>query len=358
MNLRVPAAPSASDAAIREAAVRWVVGRDRGFAPAEAAEFGRWLAADPRHAAALNRSSAAWTLLDRVPAPVAAALAAPRPRPAAVRRAAWGGLAAAAAVTLLFFVTHPGPAEPGALAGAGATPAAARGQAGTVITPDTQLLPDGTVVRVAAGAELAERFSATERRVLLVRGEAYFTVTKDPLRPFVVQAGGATVRAIGTAFNVHLQAGQVDVLVAEGSVRVAPPPAEAGRETAAPAALDPATDSPVVVAGQRAVVALVPAAATPDVVISMVDPAEMAQALARREMLLRLAGATLAELAAVFEHRSGTRLILADPALGVLRIGGRFRGDDVEGFVRVLENTYGIRSERATDGSLVLTKPK
>ena len=51
-------------------------------------------------------------------------------------------------------------------------------------------------------------------------GEAYFTVAKNPGRPFVVAAGGVGVRAVGTAFNVRLDSDAVEVLVTEGRVQV------------------------------------------------------------------------------------------------------------------------------------------
>jgi transmembrane sensor len=78
--------------------------------------------------------------------------------------------------------------------------------------------------------------------------------------------------------------------------------------------------------------------------------------LAWQEPLLRLGGATLAEVAASFEHRTGRRVILADPALGQLRLGGRFRADDIEGFASVVATTLDVDVEHLADGALVLRK--
>jgi len=71
---------------------------------------------------------------------------------------------------------------------------------------------------------------------------------------------------------------------------------------------------------------------------------------------LRLSGATLAEVAANFERRTGRRVLLTDPALAGLRLGGRFRADDVEGFASVVAATLDIEVEHAVDGALVLRK--
>ena len=64
-------AVAASRTVEREAAA-WVVREERGLTPAEQDALSHWLAADPRHAAAMNRSAAAWSLLDRLPESAAA----------------------------------------------------------------------------------------------------------------------------------------------------------------------------------------------------------------------------------------------------------------------------------------------
>jgi len=201
-------------------------------------------------------------------------------------------------------------------------------------------------VRLNVGGEVLEQFTAAERRVLLTRGEAHFTVTKNPARPFIVSAGSMRVHAVGTAFNVNLQALQVEVLVTEGRVQVA-------TDAAAVSA------SSVVEAGERAVLPSGPApegGAPRAIVVSRVDAAEMMRALAWHDSLLRLGGATLAELAIQFERHSGHRVILADPELAQMRIGGRFRADDVDGFANLLSTAFDVEVERASDGSLLLRK--
>lgn len=318
-----------SDTPIRETAARWAVRRDRGLSSAEAIEFELWLAADERHAAAMRQAEGAWSLLDRVPEPVAQhhLSAATRQRAWWRRSVALGSLAAAAAVVLMVGArwSRPTPREP--------IPAALVASGLRSVT-----LADGSVVRLNEGSEIVEEFSATERRVRLTRGEAHFSVTKNPARPFVVSAGALRVQAIGTAFNVSLQPAQVEVLVTEGVVQL---------QGATPAA------APLVAAGQRAVL---PAGTAPEIVVTRVDAATMTQALAWQEPLLRLGGATLAEIAAEFERRTGLRVSIPDAELAHLRLGGRFRADDVDGFAGLLATTYDIEVERAADGTLVLRK--
>ncbi len=238
-------------------------------------------------------------------------------------------------------------------------------------------LADGTEVRLNAGSEIVERFTAVERAVELTRGEAHFTVTKDPARPFVVGAGALRVRAIGTAFNVSRVEDRTEVLVTEGRVALA---TEAGgqrtedggrwsvdgdRSSVVGDLRQGGQDAPVPLAelgaGERAVVTLAapgPEAPAPEIVVARVDATEMARALAWQENLLRLGGATLAEIAAEFERRTGHRVVLADPTLAAVRLGGRFRADDAEGFAKLLAAMLDVEAERAADGAIVLRKKK
>jgi transmembrane sensor len=81
-------------------------------------------------------------------------------------------------------------------------------------------LADGSIVEVDPQTRLRVVFEDHVRRVSLESGRALFRVTKNPARPFLVQADGITVRAVGTAFAVdHRQDGLI-VTVAEGKVGV------------------------------------------------------------------------------------------------------------------------------------------
>jgi len=81
-------------------------------------------------------------------------------------------------------------------------------------------------------------FSKNERRVELLDGQALFQVAKDKNRPFIVASGEATVRAVGTQFDVYRKAGGTTVTVLEGRVAVY---STAHAESSAGSAEDPAT---------------------------------------------------------------------------------------------------------------------
>jgi transmembrane sensor len=322
--------PDSPENTLRATAARWAVRRDRGLSAAESIDYELWLAADPRHAAAMQRTSAAWSLLDRIPESAAAPIlaAATRRRSFWRRTVAFGSLAAAALAVGLFVWSRPLPADPTLSAPA----------LSATTTPRLVTLSDGTVVQLNTGGAVVEKFTAATRHVTLTRGEAHFAVTKNPARPFVVQAGSLQVRAVGTAFNINLQSAAVDVIVTEGRVQLT---------TGTP-------DAPALNAGERAT--LRRAAAGPTLVVARIGAAAITQTLAWREPLMRLGGATLAELAAEFERATGRRLVLADPTLAELRFGGRFRADDIDGFTHLLATTLDLDVERAADGTIVLRK--
>jgi transmembrane sensor len=81
-------------------------------------------------------------------------------------------------------------------------------------------LDDGSRVHLNVNSQVRVRFSAGERRLVLSRGEAFFDVAHDSHRPFVVDANGTRVRALGTKFDVRNLGRLVQVTLVEGRVQV------------------------------------------------------------------------------------------------------------------------------------------
>ena len=81
-------------------------------------------------------------------------------------------------------------------------------------------LADGSTVDLNARSQLRIEFSKGERRVELLDGQALFQVAKDKQRPFIVRSGDATVRAVGTQFDVYRKDSGTTITVLEGRVAV------------------------------------------------------------------------------------------------------------------------------------------
>lgn len=83
------------------------------------------------------------------------------------------------------------------------------------------IFQDGSKIFLNAGTQIfyPSHFGLSERRVEL-DGEAYFEVTPNPRRPFVVQIGDAAIRVLGTSFNAKAYACEkiIDVVLIEGTV--------------------------------------------------------------------------------------------------------------------------------------------
>ncbi len=84
-------------------------------------------------------------------------------------------------------------------------------------------LPDGSLVFLNANTRISysKKFNSGLREVKL-DGEAYFDVTHDPGRPFIVYARKAGIKVLGTSFNVQAirSSGKVEVFVESGKVQL------------------------------------------------------------------------------------------------------------------------------------------
>ncbi len=93
----------------------------------------------------------------------------------------------------------------------------------------TIFLKDGSIVYLNAVSKITfpEKFTDSVRRIALI-GEAYFEVTRDEKKPFIVRAGEIDIEVLGTSFNVNAYPGNqiIKVSLNSGYVRVAPSPGE------------------------------------------------------------------------------------------------------------------------------------
>jgi transmembrane sensor len=83
-------------------------------------------------------------------------------------------------------------------------------------------LSDGSTVHLNGATEIRVRFSDALRRIELGDGEALFEVAHNPARPLEVQVRDRIVRAVGTGFNIDIQASAISVAVTDGTVAVLP----------------------------------------------------------------------------------------------------------------------------------------
>jgi len=195
-------------------------------------------------------------------------------------------------------------------------------------------LADGSHATLSSDSRIDVALSRAQRHIDLQRGEAFFEVSKDPARPFVVASGARRVIAVGTRFAVRRDADALRVVVTEGTVRL---------ESAA----NPQAPPTLLLAGSIAL------AGPHGVLVRRVTLAEAERALDWRNGYLTFDDTPLQAAVAEFNRYNTVKLQVADADAGALRVGGNFRWSNTEAFVRLLEQGFPIRAERRGDRVLL-----
>ncbi|GGJ84579.1 FecR family protein [Pseudomonas matsuisoli] len=173
------------------------------------ASFQAWLSASEENARAWAHLQRVWDGLgDLHDAQLQQAPAIPSSR-ARPRRRRWPKIAAVACVLVLVAALIP--------------QAQLRWQADYLTSTGETLevtLADGSQVTLAPHSAIASDFSPDKRSLRLLRGEAFFQVKHDTMRPFIVDTEQASVRVLGTTFDVNTMDSLLEVRVQRGQVRV------------------------------------------------------------------------------------------------------------------------------------------
>lgn len=307
---------------IDQAASDWTARLDRGpLTPEEDDAFQAWLRGDPRRKGALLRARAVSLMSESAQAlgpgfdPVAFEAPGSSRSAGPSRRQAltWTGGVAGAAVVAALGV---------GVSAAGAVISTARGE--IRLAP----LKDGSTVLLNTETRIRVRYSRGERRVTLLRGEAYFAVARDETRPFVVEVDGRRLSTAQAGFRVRkLDRNPIDILVNQGQVDVAIPFA-----------------SSVALKSNTRLVLSGPAERP-----QPVGPEAVTRDLAWRDGKLAFEGETLGQAAAAFARYSDTRIQIRDPALAREPVTGLFAANDPAGFSRAIARVFEARVEQDGD---------
>lgn len=300
----------AAEALAREAAHRFA--RTRGpDAEVHRAELEAWLAEAPEHRAAYNRAAeifAMGKLLSEPDAPPAAVT--PEPKRGRKVLVAMLTTITACAIGVGDWITYQSSAPPSD------PPAAVAGTTdhrtlSTSTAPQTVQLADGSTVTLAANTMVGVEIAAGVRQLRLVRGKARFEVAHER-RPFIVLAGGGSVTARGTVFEVALApAGKVEVRLIRGAVDVALPRG-APKATPAIRRLTPGQEVMYPVEPEHTAARVISAGAAG---LESTTPQSFE-------------AVSVQELVALANRTTSRPIRLAEPSLGARRVSGWFRVDD------------------------------
>lgn len=222
-------------------------------------------------------------------------------------------------------------------------------------------LADKSRIWMNSGTRVRVAFDRRQRQVELIRGEAFFEVTQDASRRFVVVVGGHRVTALGTSFVVRYELDQTAVTLVEGKVAIesASPPSEpvsvpeAGLRAKGVKAAQSAVRTDVVgaspwilSAGQR--LTFVPAGS------ARIDIPSVESVLAWRRGEVVLNDTPLQEAVSEMNRYDKTTLVIEGPAIAELTVSGLYHTGDNEGFARSIAKMYHLDVDER-DGRIYLT---
>jgi transmembrane sensor len=198
-------------------------------------------------------------------------------------------------------------------------------------------LSDGSKITLNTNSQIRVELNASERRIELDQGEAYFEVAKDAARPFIVAIADKRVIAVGTKFSVRRENDDIRVLVTEGRVRI---------ERSGSSSRTPETQ---LTAGSEA------RTAQAAVLVDQPPPMEVEQLLSWRTGYIVFRDTRLADAVADFNRYTNRKIVIEDPAIANIRIGGNFRSDNADAFLSLIQSGFSIHVEQHSD-RIVLTK--
>jgi transmembrane sensor len=309
----------------RAAAADWIARlRDERRDPVLEAELQEWLGESEDHRRAFNRMTRAWaragTIRMRARGDISAA--------GNVRRSRFSPWAATLAATLVVVVIT----------------ALYYWRDNALVTgigqQQVRLLQDGTRVLLNTDTRIEVNYDQQVRRVRLVRGEAWFEVSKRPTWPFLVRVGDHEIRALGTSFIVrHDDVQDLSVTLVDGRISVAPIAQNDAVPSQAPRILAP---------GQRLIFARRQEPA--------VDRPELSRVTAWERGRVEFDETPLKDAAIEMNRYSATLVTVLDPEVAQLHIGGVFRAGDSDEFVKIVTAAFGLQADR-NGGAIVLSRP-
>jgi transmembrane sensor len=303
---------------IRVQAAVWVTdlhGPDRNFELEE--KVRRWIAEDPRHAAAFELATEAWQRSGGLPGSLPAG-----PMDTVITRRrlqSLGPILAGVAVIC-------------GILGAATYYLGARTLATGPGEQRTVELSDGSRLLLNANSRLSVEYDERVRRVTLTGGEVLFDVSKHQPRPFVVVIGERKIVALGTSFMVRREqsaAAGFAVTLVEGRVAVEPISWPDDLPT------DKVAGARILGPGERLRFARDS--------VDAVDSPSLPKVTAWQRGQLIFEDTSIGEAAEEFNRYGVTKLTIADPSVAKLRVGGVFKIGDPSSFAQAMAAAYHLR---------------
>jgi transmembrane sensor len=322
-------------------AMQWHTRDEQGLSAAEQAEFQQWLATSPANKHAFSRLHDSLQAVRNLPAehitqlrrsrvaysPAAPGLGQRLTAMLATRRAVVAFCCVsvlAVGAGLKLWQTLPTFSQ---------TYTAERGQRRDIT------LPEGSVLTLDTDTRVEVSLYRDRREVRLSQGQAMFGVAPDASRPFAVVAGTTRVTVLGTHFSVRCNAcressAEVAVQVEEGHVQV----------SAAPRSVELHTGQAVQAFSNGGLGA-----------VASVNPSGIAP---WRKGLISFTNTPLAEAIQEFERYAKVKLVIRDPSVAAMQIGGSYQARNPAAFAQVLPHILPVQLIPRADGMTEVVQKK
>lgn len=203
------------------------------------------------------------------------------------------------------------------------------------------VLPDGSVVDLNTNTDIEVALGGDTREIALHRGEAYFDVTSDPGRPFIVKTVNSEIRVLGTAFNVRYLEDKTVITVAEGRVQLVPVSKEGTQLYESAVEILPGNQVSVSAAYE----------------MSEIRQVGLGGITSWRNGNLVFKGDHLAVVVQELNRYFKTPLAIEDSITGTIPISGVFKTADLNSVLKLLKQGHGVKAEER-EGQLTLYREK
>jgi ferric-dicitrate binding protein FerR (iron transport regulator) len=196
---------------------------------------------------------------------------------------------------------------------------------------NTFALPDGTVVSLNTNTKISypKKFGRQQREVS-IEGEAFFEVKPNKNKPFIIHAGKAQIKVLGTSFNVsaYPETKQVEVIVETGKVQVSNKTTDSAK-----------TNELILTPGDKGTLVY---SSNSLLKTTNQDP----NFLAWKTRNLIFKATSLDEVIEKLEKIYKVDIRLADPRLNQLLLTAQFNDYSLDFILKVIETTFQIEAQK------------
>jgi len=237
------------------------------------------------------------------------------------------------------------------------------------------VLDDGSLLHLNTNSQVQVDYNSDARNIWLISGEVHFDVQKNKKKPFRVYAAGGLVEAVGTSFNVYLNKSVIDVLVTEGRIALAMTGTSYLKEslgkyldfnnidTQDVSKLNPFMSTVGYFNEGQAISlntinSLEQTKKSLPSLTKILTKAEIDAQQAWQKGYVVFNGQPLSSVIEEVSRFSQTTFEISDKEIANLRIGGRFKIDNIKLLIVILERDFGLKVDQIAPTVYIISKPE